>query len=55
MVVLAVEVLGGLAVLLVHLYCPAVDGLELFLIFLSIFDLDLVVSIGMANGFSIFD
>ena len=29
MVVLAVEVLGGLAVLLVHLNCPAVDGFEL--------------------------
>ena len=31
MVVLAVEVLGGLAVLLVHLYYPAVNGLELSL------------------------
>jgi len=29
MVVLEVEVLGGLAVRLVHLNCPAVDGLEL--------------------------
>ena len=31
MVVLAVEVLGGLAVLFVHLNCPAIDGLELSL------------------------
>ena len=29
--VLAVEVLGGLAIHLVHLNCPAVDGLELCL------------------------
>ena len=28
MVVLAVEVLGSLAVLLLHLNCPAVNGLE---------------------------
>jgi len=31
MVVVAIEVLGSLAVLLVHLYCPAVNGLELSL------------------------
>jgi len=30
-VVLAVEVLGGLVVLRVHLYCPAVNGCELSL------------------------
>jgi len=32
MVVLAVEVLGGLAVLRLYLYCPAVDWLELSLL-----------------------
>jgi len=31
MLVLAVEVLGGLAVLFVHLNCPAVNGLEISL------------------------
>ena len=30
-VVLAIEVLGGLAVLLVHFHCPAINGLELSL------------------------
>ena len=30
-VVLAVEVLGGIAVLLVHFHCPAINGLELSL------------------------
>jgi len=33
MVILAVGVLGGLAVLLLYLHCPAVDGLELSLLF----------------------
>ena len=31
MVVLAFKVLGGLAVLLVHFHCPAINGLELSL------------------------
>jgi len=31
MLLLAVEVLSGLAELLVHRYCPAVNGLELSL------------------------
>ena len=32
MVVLAVEVLSGLAEALVHIYCPAVNGIEMALL-----------------------